>query len=792
MATEKLEGVERNCGKSANGLKKSSSPQEISCMDLIYDDESDTSDHVTEKESQTRYIPIRRNSKYYRSIRRRNRERTQSDKEIQTNHAEGSLKNGNTRNELLNKDELLRIFHKGLSLHVKSDMTAIEEQWFQRLLPSYPGYRGNRPDSPSPAPAAESLLGSSQSSSSSSSSRSRHRGSQEPLRLSPPPPPPPLPRMELLAAALSAACALEHEGAAESVAGARQPDSDSPSMAGPVSVPDESPVHPSCPAAFPEALQLIHPMTADSWKNFIEQIGLLYQEYRDKSTRQEIETRRLQDSQADVEECSTSEETPSETETANTAESKAVPQINLLRNPTSRFNLWQDLPEVRSSGVLNILQPDEIRLQEAMFELVTSEASYYKSLNLLIYHFMENERLKKILHPSEAHILFSNVMDVMTVSERFLLDLEKRVEENIVISDVCDIVYHHTVNHFSVYVTYVSNQTYQERTYKQVLQDKPAFREIISQLELDPKCKGLPFSSFLILPFQRITRLKLLVQNILKKVEEKSEREITALEAHKELETVVKACNEGVRKMSRTEQMISIQKKLEFKIKSVPIISHSRWLLKQGELQQMNGPKTSRTLRTKKLFREVYLFLFNDLLVICRQINGDKYQVFDSAPRGLLRVEELEDQGQSLANVFILKLLENADDREVSYMLKASSQSEMKRWMILLAPNRRTKFVSFTSRLVDCPQVQCVHPYVSQQPDELSLELADVLNILEKTDDGWIFGERLHDQERGWFPTSMVEEIMNPKIRSQNLKECFRVHKSDDSQRRKMGSRNRQ
>lgn len=36
----------------------------------------------------------------------------------------------------------------------------------------------------------------------------------------------------------------------------------------------------------------------------------------------------------------------------------------------------------------------------------------------------------------------------------------------------------------------------------------------------------------------------------------------------------------------------------------------------------MNGPKTSRTLRTKKLFREIYLFLFNDLLVICRQIPG--------------------------------------------------------------------------------------------------------------------------------------------------------------------------
>lgn len=52
---------------------------------------------------------------------------------------------------------------------------------------------------------------------------------------------------------------------------------------------------------------------------------------------------------------------------------------------------------------------------------------------------------------------------------RFLLELERRMEENIVISDVCDIVYRYAADHFSVYITYVSNQTYQERTYKQLL-----------------------------------------------------------------------------------------------------------------------------------------------------------------------------------------------------------------------------------------------------------------------------------------------------------------------------------
>lgn len=39
----------------------------------------------------------------------------------------------------------------------------------------------------------------------------------------------------------------------------------------------------------------------------------------------------------------------------------------------------------------------------------------------------------------------------------------------------------------------------------------------------------------------------------------------------------------------------------------------------------------------------------------------------------MLRTEDLEDQGQMLANVFNLKLLENQEERQVNYMLKTSS-----------------------------------------------------------------------------------------------------------------------
>lgn len=49
------------------------------------------------------------------------------------------------------------------------------------------------------------------------------------------------------------------------------------------------------------------------------------------------------------------------------------------------------------------------------------------------------------------------------------MDLEHRIEKSILISDVCDIVYHHAVGHFSVFIKYVINQVYQEKNYRRIL-----------------------------------------------------------------------------------------------------------------------------------------------------------------------------------------------------------------------------------------------------------------------------------------------------------------------------------
>ncbi|MGH0183621.1 UNVERIFIED_CONTAM: hypothetical protein FKN15_023857 [Acipenser sinensis] len=75
----------------------------------------------------------------------------------------------------------------------------------------------------------------------------------------------------------------------------------------------------------------------------------------------------------------------------------------------------------------------------------------------------------------------------------------------------------------------------------------------------------------------------------------------------------------------------------------------------------------------------------------------------------------------------------------------------------------------------DCLQVECTVGYTAQQPGELSLEPDDVINVIQKTPDGWLKGQRLGDGERGWFPWCFVKEISNEHVQWRNLWQRHRV-----------------
>ncbi|ETE60824.1 hypothetical protein L345_13430, partial [Ophiophagus hannah] len=164
---------------------------------------------------------------------------------------------------------------------------------------------------------------------------------------------------------------------------------------------------------------------------------------------------------------------------------------------SSGSSLWQDIPMVRGSTMLLSMSREEQKLQEAKFELIASEASYLRSLNVAVDHFQHSQELQGVLTTQDKHFLF---------------ELEEKLEENMFTFNVCDVALRNAPEFRRVYLPYVTNQTYQDQTFQRLMNGVPAFQQVLEKLESDPVCQRLSLKSFLILPFQRITRLKLLLQ----------------------------------------------------------------------------------------------------------------------------------------------------------------------------------------------------------------------------------------------------------------------------------------
>lgn len=144
--------------------------------------------------------------------------------------------------------------------------------------------------------------------------------------------------------------------------------------------------------------------------------------------------------------------------------SNLSPSSSFRSSRGSAFTLWQDIPDVRTSGQLDNFSNEERKLQEvtaqtlnvakqfngqgkvinkvflknhlnlicvcllvltyccmftqAKFELVTSEASYIRSLTIAVDHFMLSQELAECLGAQDKQWLFSKLPEVKDVSER--------------------------------------------------------------------------------------------------------------------------------------------------------------------------------------------------------------------------------------------------------------------------------------------------------------------------------------------------------------------------------------
>ncbi|TKS77356.1 Rho guanine nucleotide exchange factor 16 [Collichthys lucidus] len=363
----------------------------------------------------------------------------------------------------------------------------------------------------------------------------------------------------------------------------------------------------------------------------------------------------------------------------------------------------------------------------------------------------------------------------------FFEDLERRHYDNPVIRDISDIVQNHAAHHFEPYIVYCSNETFQQRTLQKLLTSNAAFKETLKQIEGSSECGGLPMLSFLILPMQRVTRLPLLLDTICQKTPDKTAEYFAAVWALHAISKLVASCNDGARRMERTEQMYTIQKQMDFgKIKPFPLVSSSRWLKKRGELAISH-----EELSIWRAFshRSYYLFLFNDVLIVTKKKSEESFVVMDYATLENVEVEIGEDgeertspsakNSSSHHLSFRLLMSKNSEGRAEQISLVAESRVDRARWIVALTEHKEEGVSTPTAGQ---PQYEATKAYMPKGPDELGLQQAELVIVLQK-EDAWCYGERMRDGERGWFPASCATEITNPTAMENNVQRMKRLRK---------------
>ncbi|TSL97288.1 Rho guanine nucleotide exchange factor 16 [Bagarius yarrelli] len=252
--------------------------------------------------------------------------------------------------------------------------------------------------------------------------------------------------------------------------------------------------------------------------------------------------------------------------------------------------------------------------------------------------------------------------------------------------------------------------------------------------------------------------------------------------ALKAISRLVKSCNDGARRMERTEQMYTIQKQMDFgKIKPFPLVSSSRWLLKRGELAVC----TEDLGLFWKAFshKSYYLFLFNDVLIVTKKKRQvftslftihysppeESYVVFDYATLENVDVEEVQADKLYLR----LEVKPNSEGRCEQMALVAYSKLDRARWVTALRWFKQGESSPNKNAL---PQYEATKAYMAKEPDELSLQQAEVVIVLQEVD-GWCCGERLRDGERGWFPASCATQITSRTAIEENIERMQRLRK---------------
>ncbi|XP_061559725.1 intersectin-2a isoform X2 [Phycodurus eques] len=262
---------------------------------------------------------------------------------------------------------------------------------------------------------------------------------------------------------------------------------------------------------------------------------------------------------------------------------------------------------------LDTMSPQERKRQGYIHELIRTEETYVDDLELVLEVFYKPMSESGRLTEAEMGIIFVNWRELIMCNTKLLKALRIRKKtggDNMPVQLIGELLASELTN-MQPYVRFCSCQLNAAALLQSKTHNQPDFKDFLKKIATNYRCKGMPLSSFLLKPMQRITRYPLLIKNILEHTPDHHADQSPLREALERAEELCSQVNEGVREKENSDRLEWIQSHVQCD----GAIEH----LVLNSLTNCLGPRKllhSGRLHKTKSSRELWAFLFNDFLLL--------------------------------------------------------------------------------------------------------------------------------------------------------------------------------
>ncbi|KAM9299645.1 pleckstrin homology domain-containing family G member 5 [Gastrophryne carolinensis] len=357
---------------------------------------------------------------------------------------------------------------------------------------------------------------------------------------------------------------------------------------------------------------------------------------------------------------------------------------------------WQQIIEVPET-----LSRRQCHQQEAIWELIHTEATYIKKLKVITDLFLcclLNLQESGLLCEVEPEKLFSNVQEIIQLHRalwgNIMVPVLEKARKTKSLLNPMDFQkgFKMFESLFKPYIQYCMEEEGCMEYMRNLHRDNELFRAYVTWAEKHKQCNRLKLSDMLVKPHQRLTKYPLLLKSILKKTDDPQVREsiVTMINS---VERFINHVNSRMRQRQDQQRLVAIISRIDSyeAVESstdevdkllkefckldltAPMMGTSpddtRQLLLEGSLKMKEG-KDSKM--------DVYCFLFTDLLLITKPVKKVERTKVIRQPLMVDKIicRELKDTGS-----FLLIYLNEFRSAVAAYTFQASGQSLCRAWV---------------------------------------------------------------------------------------------------------------